>query len=116
MLPQREADFRKAMEDRGMEIYLEETDPYRGGFEPKHWKHADDILEENDELLISGGNRSGKTEFCAKWVVKLAKEKQVLGLPVFTQLTNQVYRTNSLLFTSIFLLSLSVRSRVRLKM
>ena len=70
-----EADFRKAMEDRGREIFLEETDPYRGGFEPKHWDHATKILEENDELLISGGNRSGKTEFCAKWIVKLAREK-----------------------------------------
>ena len=73
--PEGEADFRKAMEDRGREIFLEETDPYRGGVEPKHWDHATEILEDNDELLISGCNRSGKKEFCAKWVVKLAREK-----------------------------------------
>ena len=33
-------------------------------------KAAEEILKENDELLISGGNRSSKTEFAAKYCVK----------------------------------------------
>ena len=50
-------------------IQAEKTDPYRHGYEPFYWKDADKLLEENDEMLLSGGNRAGKTEYAAKRVV-----------------------------------------------
>lgn len=50
-------------------IKAEKEDPYRHGYEPFHWKDADKLLEEYDELLILGGNRAGKTEYAAKRAV-----------------------------------------------
>jgi phage terminase large subunit-like protein len=47
-------------------INAEKEDPYRHGYEPFHWKDADTILKDKDELLILGGNRAGKTEYAAK--------------------------------------------------
>ncbi|NDB81797.1 MAG: hypothetical protein EB127_03475 [Alphaproteobacteria bacterium] len=47
-------------------IKAEKEDPYRHGYEPFHWKDADELLKERDELLILGGNRAGKTEYAAK--------------------------------------------------
>ena len=51
---------------REEKIKAEKEDPYRHGYEPFHWKDADEILKEKDELLILGGNRAGKTEYAAK--------------------------------------------------
>ena len=75
--PEGEKEFREAMERRGLRIYREQTDPYRYGYEPDHWKAAEEILKENDELLISGGNRSSKTEFAAKYCVKRWMEQDI---------------------------------------
>ena len=47
-------------------ILAEKEDPYRHGYEPFHWKDADEILKDKEELLILGGNRAGKTEYAAK--------------------------------------------------
>jgi len=52
-------------------IIREQRDPYRHGYEPKHWKKADELLLKHRELLINGGNRAGKTEYAAKRVVNL---------------------------------------------
>ena len=68
--PEGEKEFREATERRGLRIYREQADPFRYGYEPDHWKAAEEILKENDELLISGGYRSSKTEFAAKYCVK----------------------------------------------
>ena len=54
-----EKEFRDAMLRRGKRIYDEFNDPYRFGYEPEHWAKAEKLLDESDELLISGGNRSG---------------------------------------------------------
>lgn len=51
-------------------IVAEQRDPYRHGYEPKHWKEADQLLLKHRELLINGGNRAGKTEYAAKRVVQ----------------------------------------------
>ena len=40
------------------------------GAELPHWKLADQQLKDHGELLILGGNRSGKTEYAAKRVVQ----------------------------------------------
>jgi|TARA_R110002051_G_scaffold124469_2_gene197747 hypothetical protein len=51
-------------------IRLEKIDPFHHGIEPPHWELADDTFAECDEMLILGGNRSGKSEFASKRCVK----------------------------------------------
>lgn len=51
-------------------ILAEKLDPYRHGFDLPHWKEADTLLKENNEVLILGGNRASKTEWAAKRVVQ----------------------------------------------
>lgn len=51
-------------------ILAEKLDPYRHGFDLAHWKEADELLKENNEVLILGGNRASKTEWAAKRVVQ----------------------------------------------
>jgi phage terminase large subunit-like protein len=50
-------------------IAAEKHDPYRHGYEPKHWKYADELLVKDRDLLILGGNRASKTEYAAKRAV-----------------------------------------------
>lgn len=54
---------------REEKILAEKTDPYRHGYEPFHWKDADDMLTKHQEICVLGGNRAGKTEWAAKRVV-----------------------------------------------
>lgn len=68
--PEGEAKFREMMQARGDKLRLEQEDPYSNGFEPPHWAEADALLKDHSNVLVSGGNRSGKTEYCAKHVVK----------------------------------------------
>ena len=49
-------------------IYAEKKDPYRHGYEGPHFLAATEMFKANDELLVSGGNRAGKTEWAAKRV------------------------------------------------
>ena len=74
-----DADFAKEMgQEKTMELLLqreelihaEKTDPFHHGIEPEHWQMADDEFSQVDELLILGGNRSGKSEYASKRVVK----------------------------------------------
>jgi phage terminase large subunit-like protein len=62
--------FRELIEKREKLIELEKTDPYYYGFEPPLWAKARDFLEQHQEILILGGNRAGKSEFCAKEIVR----------------------------------------------
>lgn len=58
------------LELREDKILAEQLDPYRHGFEPDHWKKADELLKEKQEILVLGGNRAGKTEWMAKRVIQ----------------------------------------------
>ena len=49
-----------------------ERDPYRYGFSLPHWAYADKGLAKFRTVLLLGANRSGKTSYCAKAVVKAA--------------------------------------------
>ena len=60
-------EFYQAREDA---IYAERADPFHNGYEPEHWAMADEEFAKTDELVILGGNRSGKSEFASKRVVK----------------------------------------------
>ena len=51
-------------------IHGEKADPFHNGIEPPHWDIADKELSQVDELVVLGGNRSGKSEWASKRVVK----------------------------------------------
>jgi phage terminase large subunit-like protein len=50
-------------------IARERNDPLRYGFAPVIWNKASELLEQHRELLVMGGNRSGKTEWAARELV-----------------------------------------------
>lgn len=62
-----------------------ERDPFRYGFRLAHWDKVVTSLAEDDEALILGGNRSGKTEFAAWAVVKAAVENPDSTIFCFAQ-------------------------------
>ena len=68
------------LELREDKILAESLDPYRHGFEPEHWKDADALLKDKQEILVLGGNRAGKTEWMAKRVIQtlINKEKAMV--------------------------------------
>lgn len=53
-------------------IAMSNEDPLTHGFPLGHWTAADDLLYRYDTLFVSGGNRSSKTEYGARTVVKAA--------------------------------------------
>jgi len=48
------------------------ADPYRYGHELPQWEQADKYLKQRGEILLMGGNRSGKSCYCGKRVVQAA--------------------------------------------
>jgi len=62
-----------------------ERDPYRYGFRLAHWKRAEDLLKKFNEILISGGNRSGKTSYAARAVVCAAIDNPGSVIMCFAQ-------------------------------
>ncbi len=60
-------------------------DPYRYGWKLPHWKDAEELLTVHSELLVSGGNRSGKTSWAAHAVVKAAVENPGSVIMCFAQ-------------------------------
>lgn len=56
-------------------IAREAADPFRYGYVPPVWKRASELLEKHREILVMGGNRSGKTEWAAKEVLKCMYNK-----------------------------------------
>jgi hypothetical protein len=60
-------------------------DNYRYGWKLPHWKDAEDLMALHSELLVSGGNRSGKTCFAANAIVKAAIENNHSTIMCFAQ-------------------------------
>lgn len=65
----------KYLKTREELIARENADPFRFGYVPPVWKRASELLEKHRELLVMGGNRSGKTEWAAKEVIKTLYSK-----------------------------------------
>jgi phage terminase large subunit-like protein len=65
----------KYLKTREELIAREASDPFRYGYIPPVWKRASELLEKHRELLVMGGNRSGKTEWAAKEVIKTLYSK-----------------------------------------
>ena len=60
-------------------------DPYRYGWVLDHWKRAEAILANCRTLLLLGANRSGKTTYGARSVVKAAVENEESLIFCFSQ-------------------------------
>jgi hypothetical protein len=72
-------------------ILKEKVDPYRYGYQPKIWKKASELLESHRELLVLGGNRSGKTEWAAREVIhRLYHKKQSVAWCFQTTAPNSI--------------------------
>jgi hypothetical protein len=62
-----------------------ERDPYRYGFRLPHWDVADELVADFNELLVLGGNRSGKTTYAARAVVEAAIKNSQSVIMCFAQ-------------------------------
>jgi len=60
-------------------------DPFRCGFVLPHWTYADNQLSKFATLLLLGANRSGKTSYSARSVVKAALENPESLIYCFAQ-------------------------------
>jgi phage terminase large subunit-like protein len=65
----------KYLKTREELIAREASDPFRYGYVPPIWKRASELLEKHRELLVMGGNRSGKTEWAAREAIRVMYTK-----------------------------------------
>jgi len=65
----------KMLLEREELIRLEKDDPFNYRQVLPHWDDAKKLLDEKDQILISGGNRSGKTAFSSWYAIKMMVEK-----------------------------------------
>ena len=78
-IPRIDAQHPRALElkqKRTQLVLLEKADPYTYGFIPDHWEIANTEFALTQEVLISGGNRAGKTLWAARRVVQTLLEKE----------------------------------------
>ena len=66
-------------------IQSAEEDPLRHGFELPGWSRMRDALQDYDEVITFGGNRSGKTTGCAKMVMESVTENMDGHVVCFSQ-------------------------------
>jgi hypothetical protein len=79
VIPKVDASHPRALElklKRTQLVLLEKADPYTYGFIPDHWEIANTEFAATQELLISGGNRAGKTLWAARRIVQTLLEKE----------------------------------------
>ena len=61
------------------------SDPLRYGFDLPGWNRAREAMEEYNECLALGGNRSGKTTGCAKMIMEAVTESEDGHIVCFSQ-------------------------------
>ncbi len=105
-----EEQVRKDLEQREQWIALAHEEPYSCGVgmrpcngygdlqadwhthQLKHWGVADGLLEKYDRLLVSGGNRSGKTMFASKYLMRTMVEKKGARVVAFSMTSQSSIR------------------------
>ena len=80
------------MEKREEKIQLTKKDPFLHGIRLPHWKDADAMLDKYDRLLISGGNRSGKTQYAARLVAEKMARNPNYEVAVFSMTSQSSIR------------------------
>ena len=73
------------LEAREERIRQAETDPLNHGFELEHWKYAEEWLGKSLSVMCLGGNRSAKTTWGARTVVKAALDNPESIIVCFAQ-------------------------------
>jgi len=79
VIPRVDAAHPRAVElrlKRTQLVTLEKADPYTYGYIPDHWEIGNTEYALTQELLVSGGNRAGKTLWAARRVVQTLLEKE----------------------------------------
>jgi hypothetical protein len=76
------ASLHEAHEGR---ILAAETDPLRHGFDLPGWGRMRDAIQDYDEVITFGGNRSGKTTGCAKMLMEAVTNNQDGHVVCFSQ-------------------------------
>jgi hypothetical protein len=66
-------------------IQAAEEDPIRHGFDLEGWQRVRDGLDEYNEVLVLGGNRSGKTTGCAKMLMEAVMQNNDGHIVCFSQ-------------------------------
>ena len=66
-------------------IQAAEEDPIRHGFDLEGWQRVREGLEEYNEVLVLGGNRSGKTTGCAKMLMEAVMQNNDGHIVCFSQ-------------------------------
>lgn len=74
-LPDGEERVSTMLEEREKRIRLMKEYPLKYGYDTPFWGEIQELWKENDEVCVLGGNRGGKSEFAAKWVVELLMSK-----------------------------------------
>jgi len=72
------ADFegaKRLLAEREHRIALEKSDPIAYGYEPEHWAKAEALAQKYKDILVLGGNRSGKSTWAAKLVMRTLIDK-----------------------------------------
>ena len=94
----------KVIEDlvtREHAIEMARKEPYSCGIgmrpchpqgELEHWVRADKLLEQYDRLMVSGGNRSGKTRFASKYLVRTMVENKGARVVAFSMTSQSSIR------------------------
>ena len=66
-------------------IQAAEEDPIRHGFDLEGWQRVREGLDEYNEVLVLGGNRSGKTTGCAKMLMESVMQNNDGHIVCFSQ-------------------------------
>ena len=69
-------DWKAAIPKREAYLELEKKDPWNYVFVPPHWELATRVLSQAKELMVAGGNRSGKTLWAGRECVKSLVSKE----------------------------------------
>lgn len=78
-------EYLKIKKEIDLRIKQSEEDPLNHGFQLEGWSHVDENLKVVDTAFVSGGNRSSKTEYGARTVVKAALENPGSEIVCFAQ-------------------------------
>jgi hypothetical protein len=89
------------LEQREYQLEMARKEPYSCGVgirpcapnsELEHWVRAEKLLENHDRLAVSGGNRSGKTAFASKYLVRTMVEKPGARVVAFSMTSQSSIR------------------------